>query len=298
LKVVDHGPIELVQAAIDEKIELKDAEKCAELDATPANKAAVVADALKATDPTRALAKAVEKFKQNLGRRRAVDQNVVAGLHDFIYADVPWPQSHALPYETMTIEDITNLHLNPDGEASRDAAHPSVSDIAATNAILAFWTTEEFKHLAEGIMQTWGFEPLSPWLIWHKRPGMDGQVAQMCAEYLIIGRRGIAVEPAYKPPQIIRPADFAEDFGECEPLENSQKPELFRKLLQKMYPELTKPIELFARRSLPKGWRGWGNQYPGEPALGARTISPMSQATKTRKRTRGRQHIGHETKRG
>jgi N6-adenosine-specific RNA methylase IME4 len=264
LNVVDSGPDALIKAGLDERIELKTGVNCAKLKATLEEKAKLVEEALNAPDPNGALAKSIDKFKENQGRKRAADQNVGIARYDLIYVDAPWPQSHELPYETMTIEDIKDLHLGPKGRASRDVAHPTVTDVAAPNTILAFWVTEEFRNEAEPIMRAWDFEPLSPWLIWHKRPGHEGRVAQMCAEFLIIGRRGIAFEPAYKPPQIIRPEDFVEEFGECEPLEDSQKPELFRKLLHKMYPHLTRPIEVFARRSLPDPWEGWGDQYPGK----------------------------------
>jgi N6-adenosine-specific RNA methylase IME4 len=42
--------------------------------------------------------------------------------------------------------------------------------------------------------------------------------------------------------------------------EHSQKPEVFRQTIERMYPH-SKYLELFARGALPKGWEGFGNEY-------------------------------------
>jgi N6-adenosine-specific RNA methylase IME4 len=44
-----------------------------------------------------------------------------------------------------------------------------------------------------------------------------------------------------------------------ERTEHSVKPEAFREIIDTLYPH-GKRIELFARRSLPGEWKGWGNE--------------------------------------
>jgi N6-adenosine-specific RNA methylase IME4 len=171
-------------------------------------------------------------------------------------ADPPWPTTYEVPYKTMSISDIKNLRLGPNGRSSNDAKHPTVKRASAKCAAIGMWAVEELLHEGEEVLQAWGFDLLLPRIIWdkgsHVRPG---RAALMQHEYLLVGVRGGAV-PTWLPKSVITVPRSG--------LKNSQKPVEFHATLQKMFPLLINRVELFARRTPPTGWRGWGNQYPGD----------------------------------
>lgn len=186
--------------------------------------------------------------------KRAAKQNVGTGVSLWL-ADPPWDPTFRLPYDTMSIQAIKNLRMRPDGNASVDPKYPSVADASAPCAAIGLWAIDEMLHEAEEVLAAWGFEMLNPRIIWDKGShARSGRAALMQHEYLLIGVRGGAM-----PVWLDKSVKMFPRAG----LKNSQKPVEFHAMLQKMFPLLNERMELFARRTPPDGWRGWGNQNPG-----------------------------------
>jgi N6-adenosine-specific RNA methylase IME4 len=193
---------------------------------------------------------------------RAAKQNVGTDVSLWV-ADPPWAVSYSVPYETMLTKDICELRLGGDGRASRNLKDPTVAEASAQCAAIGLWAVEELLFDAELVLASWGFEMLRPKIIWNKEShARAGSAALMQHEYLLIGVRGGAfVLDGCKPPSVVS----APRAG----LANSEKPARFHTMLEEMFPLLRNRVELFARRSPPEGWRGWGNQNPGARKLRA-----------------------------
>ena len=145
------------------------------------------------------------------------------------------------------------------GESSTDPRVPSIAEASAPNAAIGLWAIEELLHEAEEVLDAWGFRMLSPRIIWDKGSHVRaGQAALMQHEYLLIGvsKNGALVPVMNKPPSVIQ--------GISRRSCHSQKPTRFHDILRDMFPMYENRVELFARRRPPEGWRGWGNQYPGD----------------------------------
>lgn len=201
--------------------------------------------------------------------------NVSSRLYSTIVADPPWPMpetgrttrgvtdgkgvytakggrqvdgtwwgrhrggSVKLPYETMTLEEISML---------------PVPYLAADNAHLYLWTTNRFLEDAYAIARDWHFKP-AQMLVWCKPPmgvGFGGAFTTT-TEFVLFARRGSV------------PAAQRQDSSWWQwsrPYENghiahSAKPEAFLDLVEQVSPGPY--LELFARRNR-LGWETWGNE--------------------------------------
>lgn len=171
-----------------------------------------------------------------------------------IYADPPWNigrgpdwnsngRSNPLPYPTMSIDEISKL---------------PVKNIADQNAHLYLWTVNKYIKESYSIVQEWGFK-VSCMLTWCKPKhgiGIGGTFVQT-TEHLLFCRRG-----NLKAKQRIDTTWF-----EHKRLSHSEKPELFRIMIEKVSHEPR--IELFARNWLPMfkcrpGWDAWGNEVESD----------------------------------
>lgn len=199
----------------------------------------------------RAAGSLLHKTQRLLSHRRASEQNVRPGI-SLWYVDPPWrPERHRPPYRTMTLDRIRGLRLGSDGKASTKATDLSIAEASASCAACAIWTIDEYLHEAESLLGAWGFEFVTPRLIWHKSSHVNaGKAALHAHEYLLIGVKGGAV-PTWKPQSVISASRSR----------HSEKPEQFRTMLEKMFPLLVDRCELFARKRH-DGWTGWGDQLP------------------------------------
>jgi N6-adenosine-specific RNA methylase IME4 len=160
-----------------------------------------------------------------------------------IYADPPWTFE---PYSTETGMDRAAANQYP----TMDTAAICKLDIpAAKDCALFLWATAPMLPQALKIMAAWGFEYKSN-IIWEKDKGGTGYWNQNWHEQLLIGTRGDVPAPAPgdQPPSVIKAP-----VGK-----HSEKPAVFRALIEKMFPSLPK-IELFARAQA-DGWDAWGNE--------------------------------------
>lgn len=183
-----------------------------------------------------------------------------------IVADPPWPysgegapgasspkvngemdQSAALPYGTLTIDEISAL-----SPAAEDDAH------------LYLWTTNAFMGDAYTVARAWGFEPktILTWVKVHQdnpaKVSMKvGYYFRGASEHVLFAVRG----------------SLRTDQEEARPtaylwprLGHSEKPDAFYDLVEQASPGPY--LELFARRAR-FGWDYWGDQSLGTAEVAA-----------------------------
>lgn len=147
-------------------------------------------------------------------------------------------QSIPLEYPTMTVEQISTLHVP-----------------AAPDAHCYIWTINSYIEAVFDIARAWGFEP-STMLYWLKQPmglGLGGAFVP-CVEPILFSRRGrLAVK---------RRCD--RNWWGWPRGKHSQKPEEFQTVVESVSPGPY--LEMFARRKRP-GWASWGNQVQSDVSL-------------------------------
>ncbi|MDP9307558.1 MAG: MT-A70 family methyltransferase [Actinomycetota bacterium] len=161
------------------------------------------------------------------------------GPFELAYADPPWqlgnpdgrwaPENH---YSTLSVEEICALTL-PVGES----------------AVLFLWAVNGLLDPAQEVMRAWGFAYKAN-IVWVKPSIGLGKWTRNRHELLLVGCKG-----GYPPPD---PEDLPDSVVEAPRGKHSQKPEVFYRLIERMYPRASK-LELFARTSRP-GWVAWGNE--------------------------------------
>jgi N6-adenosine-specific RNA methylase IME4 len=172
--------------------------------------------------------------------------------------DPPWPQplsgkrkrakgSHgadALPYPTMTLEEITSL---------------PVGDLADTGCHLWLWTTNSFLEQGFSLMRHWGFKTLAP-IHWIKPSG--------CGNYVI--HRTQTVLFGYKEKCIFEGRRYFPNILQINtwPKRHSEKPVEFYELIESVSP--APRLEMFARSVRP-GWDVWGNEVDATVQINLRS---------------------------
>lgn len=177
-----------------------------------------------------------------------------SGRYSLIVADPPWSYSlretdathrGRTPYPNMEAEDILSL---------------AVGSIAAKDAYLLLWTTNNHLPLAFKCVEAWGFEykTTHTWVKLSKkdrtpRIGM-GHYGRNCTEHFIVAKRGkIKSWTSYgltKQPTVIQTVKS----------DHSVKPEEFWVLANKLKKAIGgEAIELFSRKKR-VGWDAWGNE--------------------------------------
>ena len=176
-----------------------------------------------------------------------------------IVADPPWDigdfpaNLHAkgkgtkpCPYPTMSIAAIAAL---------------PVGDLAAKDAHLYCWTTNQFLEATYGIVREWGFRP-GKVLVWAKAPkgrGLGGAWAS-ATEYVLYAKRG----------NLANIGRVERNWWEWPRGAHSAKPEAFLDLVEQVSPGPY--LELFARRAR----FGW--DYAGNESLGTATLDGLEAA--------------------
>ena len=171
--------------------------------------------------------------------------------YQIIYADPPWEMVRSfgghnwesgqrdrpiLDYPTMPVEEIKAL---------------PVQGIAQKDCNLYLWTTQKYLSKAFGVIDGWGFTPITT-LIWCKQKGgFVGGAYFSNVEFLIYGRHGKA-----NIKEKINTQWFNFPKGK-----HSEKPLAMRDMLCRVHGNLPR-IELFARQQTP-GWDSLGNDIDG-----------------------------------
>lgn len=191
-----------------------------------------------------------------LGERIVAAADELAGLapvYGVIHADPPWifePWSHETGmdraagnhYPTSPLADLVKLQPP-----------------AAKHAALFLWTTAPMLSDALDLMAAWSFGYRTH-MIWRKqRPGAGRGTGYWVTgehELLLIGRRGNVPAPApgEQPPSVV----------DAPVGPHSAKPEIFREIIEQMFPSLPK-LEMFSRSDRP-GWTHWGAEAPESEA--------------------------------
>lgn len=164
------------------------------------------------------------------------------GRFPIIVADPPWRYEHIARscdaienhYPTMDLAEICRL---------------PVRDLATDAAVVFLWTTSPKLIESGRVLEAWGFE-YRTCLAWVKdRTGL-GYWARQRHELILVGVRGDFPPPA----EGLRP----DSVIEAPRGRHSEKPEVFRDLVDRMFPDLPK-LELFCRNPR-SGWTSWGNE--------------------------------------
>lgn len=183
-----------------------------------------------------------------------------------IFADCPWLYanwtkkkngSHRPHYAGMSLDDLKSL---------------PVAQIAAKDCLLLQWATGPKMDEAIDVLKAWKFEYTTVLFVWTKltkdgnpRPG-PGWHSRPSTEFVLLGKRGKGSADDRTVRQLI----------EAPVRGHSVKPDEPYKLTQRLYPDHTPRLELFARQPR-HGWHVWGDQVI-EPTTGGRT-SPTGVAT-------------------
>lgn len=164
-----------------------------------------------------------------------------------IVADPPWAigsfgsNFHArglgrkpCPYSTMTVDAVEAL---------------PVGGLAAADAALFLWTTNQFVESAYKICRAWEFRPIKL-LVWCKAPkgyGLGGTFAS-ATEFVLFARRG----------SLAMTSRVERNWWQWPRGRHSAKPPGFLDIVEQVSPGPY--VELFARA--PRlGWDSWGKGY-------------------------------------
>jgi len=129
----------------------------------------------------------------------------------------------------------------------------------ADDAILFLWTTPPMLFEGLKICEGWGFVYKTIAFAWVKQTQEGGiylgigNYTRSNHELCLIAKSGKGLP---RKDNTISNVQLAKRLG------HSEKPHLFRELIERMYGDV-KRVELFARRTSP-GWDTWGNQIEAE----------------------------------
>ena len=166
--------------------------------------------------------------------------------YDVVYADPPWDMvareftsNKKLEefYDTMTLEDIQNL---------------DIESISKENSWLYLWVTDNLIKEGIEICNLWGFEYKRSF-IWDKGSIGMGLYNRAQHEQLLLAKKGKPKMPEIR--------NLHGSVIYCKRGKHSVKPIIFRDIINKAHPKLSK-IELFARPSsldYINGWDYWGH---------------------------------------
>lgn len=160
--------------------------------------------------------------------------------YQLIYIDPPWRYEFSKSnsreienqYPTMEIEDIKNL---------------PIEGLAEDNSVLFLWATSPKLEEAIGVINAYGFKYVTSG-VWDKQKIGMGYYFRSVHEHLLIGKKGNLPVPA--------PENRVSSIISIPRRKHSQKPIEFYKILETMYPNITK-IEIFSRIKR-DGWDAWG----------------------------------------
>lgn len=169
--------------------------------------------------------------------------------YSIIYADPPWSykdkrgnlaQFGAMPYVTMSLEDIKNL---------------PVRDISEKDSVLFLWATMPLLKEAMAVIESWGYKFITCAFVWVKQNPKGygiysglGSWTNSNAELCLLAKRG-------------SPKRLAKNIKQIAILprgRHSEKPNEIRERITALMGDLPR-IELFARERF-DGWDAWGNE--------------------------------------
>lgn len=176
--------------------------------------------------------------------------------YHIIYADPPWKyqdksKSHGggaeSHYPCLSIKELCNL---------------PIKDIAEENSVLLMWVTMPMLEVAFEVIKSWGFKYKTCAFTWIKQ-NKDGSIymgmgrhTRSNAEICLLATKGKGLKRENK----------SIKNSHLLPRErHSAKPELFKKLIESLYGDISR-IELFSRY-ISYGWDAWGNEIKSNITL-------------------------------
>lgn len=172
--------------------------------------------------------------------------------YQVVYADPPWryrsksPTTSKRPsgmgvsltpdyyYKTMSLGDIKNL---------------PVGEITDSDGVCFLWTTNPMLREGLEVLEAWGFEYITT-ITWHKTNGKGpGYWFRGHTEHLLFGKKG----------KVKSFRSMISNFQAHKTVRHSEKPALFRRIIETVTPTLNPKIELFARERC-SGWSCWGHE--------------------------------------
>lgn len=139
-------------------------------------------------------------------------------------------------YDVMGLESIKSL---------------PVKSIAHKDSVLFLWTTNPMLREGLEVMDAWGFEYVTT-ITWFKTNSKGpGYWFRGYTEHLLFGKRGN-----------VRSFRCQERNLQQHPFtRHSEKPALFRRLIETATIGMNPKVELFARERV-EGWDAWGDEVP------------------------------------
>jgi len=188
----------------------------------------------------------IGKVKRARVLQSLAEMEFPTGKYRVLYADPPWQYGDAgvigddnygraeRHYPTMTLEQICAL---------------DVEGIALSDAVLFLWTTSPMLEDAFAVIRAWGFSYKTSF-VWDKVAHNFGHYNSVRHEMLLVCTRGSCTPD--------NPRLFDSVVSVERSSEHSEKPEVFRQMIDELYPHGPR-IELFSRREI-GDWTAWGNQ--------------------------------------
>ncbi len=161
------------------------------------------------------------------------------------YADPPWKYTSGDQHSKE--EQDTTLGTHYGSMSIQELCELPVHAMSQANAVLFMWTTSPLLEECFDVIRAWGFKYKTS-IVWDKMAHNVGHYVSVRHEFLLICTRGSCTPDIDK----LLPSVVSE-----KRTEHSVKPEVFRKMIDTMYPDGNR-IELFARRPA-DGWKVWGN---------------------------------------
>jgi len=187
-------------------------------------------------------------------RREIKKAELVKNIEEFptekyrvIYADPPWKYGDTLSGDISESYGGAEKHY-PSMSITELCALP-VGEMADDNAVLFLWVTSPLLFECEPVFRAWGFEYKTSF-VWDKIKHNMGHYNSVRHEFLLVCTRGSCL------PDVNKLFDSVQSIERT--LRHSEKPEVFRRIIDTIYPH-GKRIELFARKES-KGWDSWGNE--------------------------------------
>ena len=183
--------------------------------------------------------------------------------YNVIYADPPWSQKAGRKLSDYKVIDGKQI-WNSSETKSQDLAYPTmtveeicalpVGDIAAKDAHLYLWVTNQYLMRASEVIKAWGFK-YSTCITWKKKRmgGGLGGAFRITHEHLLFCRRGKLSTIGIIPETVIEAKRPYVNGYPC----HSKKPEIFAQMIEQVSPGLK--LEMFARAER-EGWDVFGNE--------------------------------------
>ena len=162
--------------------------------------------------------------------------------YDIIYADPPWSYERASK-KSLQLQDYCQMSLE-------ELKRMNVASLVNKDSLMFMWSSGPVMKDSIELMESWGFEYRTVAFVWNKQRNTFGQYTLPFCEYILVGKRGNIPKP--------RSAKNIPQYLSIAKTEHSKKPDIFRKLITKMFPVQNK-LEMFCRGSA-DGWDVFGNE--------------------------------------